>query len=135
MDRLVKIQIGIAALAAVMMLVIRSEMLVAKYGASLNALEALSFALCAAAILNSARELRQRYQSLGSDKQVARRSAEYMRRRRSVRWCSYFAALVIASLAAIRFNLSVFTVVSGAAVALPILFIVADRASGWTTET
>jgi hypothetical protein len=131
MDRLSKIQIIVAAIAAAVLLALRSRMLAVDHGALPGGLEAFSFILCAVAVLNSGRELRTRYQHLGFDKRVARKSVEYMQMRQSVRWWSYFAALIIAALAGIRFDVSVLMVVGAVALALPVFMIVADQASGW----
>jgi urea transporter len=135
MDRLSKIQIIVAAIAAAVSLVLRSWMLAEDYGALTGGLEALSFILCAVAVLNSGRELRTRYQHLSFDKRVARQSVEYIQMRQSVRWWSYFAALIIAALAATRFDVSVLMVVGAVALALPVFMIVADQASGWRGRT
>jgi len=131
MGRLAKIQIVIAGIATLIYLALRSGAFVASNRGLPEALEALSFILCAVAVASSGKGLRIRYRQLGSDKQIARESDEYMRMRESVRWWSYLAAVIIAALAAARFNLSVWMVVVIVAVALPPFMILADRASGW----
>jgi membrane protease YdiL (CAAX protease family) len=130
-NRLARIQIVVAAVAAIALLFIRSGTLTGDYGVLSDALEALSFMLCVVAILNSGRELRGRYQRLGSNQQAARKSAEYMHMRQSVRWWCYLATLIIAALVAVRFDVSALMVIGALAVALPILMIVTDQASGW----
>ena len=130
MDRLGKVQIIVAAIAALVLLVVRSGML-EKSDSLSGPLEAVSFVLSAVAILNSGKGLREQYQHLGFDKRAARQSTEYMETRQSVRWWSYVATLIIVALAAARFNVPVALAVGAVAVALPILILVADRASGW----
>ena len=131
MDRLSKIQIIVGAIAALLVLAIRSGTIPASNPALSDALEGLGFILCAVAVLASGRRLRQRYQDLGSEKRVARGSADFMEARQSVRWWSYIAALVIASLASVRFDLPATVVVGALAVVMPIAMIIADQASGW----
>lgn len=132
MDRLSKIQILVGATAALVLLLLRSRTLAVNNPALPDGLEGLSFILCTTAILTSGKRLRQQYQSLGSEKRIARQTVDYMEARQSVRWWSYIAALVIASLASDRFNLPVLVVVGTLAVVMPVAMIVADQASGWT---
>ena len=135
MERLAKIQIIVAACTAVLLFALRSLNVSADDNGIDGALEAISFLLCAVAVVTSAKALRKRYQAMGSDNRITRQSPEYLRMRGSVRWGSYFATLIITSLAAPRFGIPALLGVGIVAVTLPPAMIVADRASGWTTHS
>ena len=131
MGRLAQIQIIVAAMAALAMFILKSGSLGPINGGLPESLEGLSFVLCAVAVSTSGRQLRGNYERLGSDSRVARQSPDFMRTRQSVRRWSYVAALIMASLAAARFNVSVIMVLVVLGLAVPVLTIVVDRASGW----
>lgn len=131
METLPKAQIIVAAVAAIILAVITSSARSGAFSPLVESLEALSFLLSAAAVYSSARALRSRYETLGLNKNVARRSLDYMRARRSLRCYSYIAALTIASLVAPHFNISRLFAVAALAVALPPVILIADQLTGW----
>jgi len=131
MGRLAQVQIIVAAISALALFAFKSGLLGWAGSDFTEPLQWFGFILCAAAVATSGRQLRERYERLGSNPRLAGQSPEYMRMRQSVRWWSYFASLIIAALAASRFNVSVVMVLAAVAVASPALMIVVDRASGW----
>ena len=135
MERSAKIQIIVAAIAAVVLLVTRSRVLVANAGVIPESLEAFSFLLCATAVASSGKAVRDKYQELGFNKRVARQSSDYVKMRQSVRWWLYPAVLIMATLAAPRLDFPIWWVVGVLAVAYPPAMLIVDRMSGWTGPT
>ena len=131
MDRLQKTQIIFASAAAFILAILTFGTSPATFTPLAQSLEALSFLLSAAAVYSSATALRARYEALGLDKEGARRSRDYMRKRSSVRWWSYFAVLAMGSVAAPHFNISQWFAVALLAVVLPPTIFIVDQLTGW----
>ena len=131
MDQPQKNQVILATVAALLLALLTARAGSAMFTPLAGVLEALSFLLGAAAVYSSASALRARYEALGLDKEVARKSPDYMGRRRSVRWWSYLAVVSMGTVAAPHFNFPPWFVGAVLAVVLaPTIFIV-DRLTGW----
>ena len=135
MQPIQKIQVIVAGLAAFIFIVLSSGAATSASTAILQSLEALSFLLSATAIYSSAKALRAQYETLGSNKDAARRSSGYMKMRRTVRWWSYFAVLAMVGVGAHRFNIQPWLALGLFAVALPPVMLVVDQSTGWRGQS
>jgi hypothetical protein len=131
MERLQKIQVIVAVLAALIFLILTPGMANPESSALADSLEALAFLLSATAVYSSGRALRKRYEALGFDKNVAQKSSNYMSMRGTLRWWSYFATLAMAGVAAHRFTIAPWLAVGLLAVGLPPTMLIVDEITGW----
>ncbi|HEY7806515.1 MAG TPA: hypothetical protein VIC34_04875 [Croceibacterium sp.] len=118
-------------LAGSLLAFIQAAARLAHWEAPVQPLEAPSFLLCMAAILVGGRNLRSKFEDLGSSKAVALRDADYMRERTELQFWAVPAVGSIFSLLLVRTHLNpmfALAILAG----LPLVILLVNRERGWT---